>query len=183
MPPGVGAPSRGYFGVVVYRPKYEVNLGTLWRSVNTMGGDFFGTVQPRGSALAGTTHQRVHEDPALGQPSDTTHAEKHVPYLMFDSVEALIRGVPMVDIIGVELNHRASDLPRFVHPQRAVYLLGAEDEGIPDSVLARCNSVVQIPSFASLNVAVAGSIVVYDRVAKAQRAAAGRWKSLAPEGA
>ena len=55
----------------------------------------------------------------------------------------------------------------------AVYLLGAEDAGLPSCVLQECHSVVSLPSerYASYNVASAGAIVMYDRVAK-ERAAA-----------
>ena len=46
-------------------------------------------------------------------------------------------------------------------------LLGAEDHGLSKAALARCQHLVQLPGRASLNVAVAGSIVLYDRHAKA----------------
>lgn len=60
------------------------------------------------------------------------------------------------------------------HPLRALYLLGAEDHGLPPEVLARCHEVVQVPSPSpySLNVAVAGSLVLYDRYRAATAAQA-----------
>ena len=58
-------------------------------------------------------------------------------------------------------------LPRiFVHPERCIYLLGAEDYGLPDKVLSMCQAVVHISTPMCLNVAVDGSIVMYDRKAK-----------------
>ena len=68
-------------------------------------------------------------------------------------------------LIGVELSDDAVPLDRFWHPQNAVYLMGAEDHGLPDSVLEKCHSTIQIPAPRewSMNVAVAGSIVLYDR--------------------
>jgi tRNA G18 (ribose-2'-O)-methylase SpoU len=67
----------------------------------------------------------------------------------------------------VEFDPRARPLDRYVHPERACYLLGAEDTGLPKHVLDRCRDLVQIPATAyCLNVAVAGSIVMYDRAAK-----------------
>jgi tRNA G18 (ribose-2'-O)-methylase SpoU len=59
-------------------------------------------------------------------------------------------------------------LTRFRHPARALYLLGAEDHGLPPEVLERCHYVVQIPTPApwSLNVSVAGSLVMHDRYLK-----------------
>lgn len=50
--------------------------------------------------------------------------------------------------------------------KRAIYLLGAEDTGIPDNILNDCDSIVQLPGNYCLNVAVAGSIVLYDRNSK-----------------
>jgi tRNA G18 (ribose-2'-O)-methylase SpoU len=59
-------------------------------------------------------------------------------------------------------------LPGFEHPDRVVYLLGAEDSGLPKRVLAHCHAVVSIPAVrrASYNVAQAGTIVMYDRFVK-----------------
>jgi tRNA G18 (ribose-2'-O)-methylase SpoU len=59
-------------------------------------------------------------------------------------------------------------LPVVQHPERAVYILGAEDSGVPTDVAQRCNHWASIPTCGtfSLNVAVAGSIVMYDRIAK-----------------
>ena len=72
--------------------------------------------------------------------------------------------------VAVEMG--GTPLDEFVHPSNAVYLLGSEDWGLPASVLQACHSVVSLTSerFASYNVATAGSILMYDRVAK-ERAA------------
>lgn len=61
---------------------------------------------------------------------------------------------------------KARFLPTYIHPNRAIYLLGVEDNGLPDAVLGQCQQVVEIPASTCLNVAVAGSIVMYDRAAK-----------------
>eukprot|EP00966_Prymnesium_polylepis_P085538 1980378-Prymnesium_polylepis.1 len=59
-------------------------------------------------------------------------------------------------------------LDEFEHPDRAVYLLGAEDTGLPKSVVHACHQHVALPAerYESYNVAMAGSIVMYDRIAK-----------------
>jgi tRNA G18 (ribose-2'-O)-methylase SpoU len=79
-----------------------------------------------------------------------------------DLIAHLPHGCPLV---GVELDARSEPLPLFTHPRRALYLLGAEDHGLPPAVLERCHHVVQIPTPQpwSLNVAVAGSIVMAHR--------------------
>jgi tRNA G18 (ribose-2'-O)-methylase SpoU len=68
-------------------------------------------------------------------------------------------------LVAVELHERAETLTTFDHPERALYLLGAENNGLPPEVMERCRRWVQIPTVRpqSLNVAVAGSIVVAHR--------------------
>jgi tRNA G18 (ribose-2'-O)-methylase SpoU len=69
-------------------------------------------------------------------------------------------------LVGVELDDRAEKISEYIHTPRAVYLLGAEDNGLPPEVLDRCHELVQLPGSNSLNVAVAGSIVMHDRISK-----------------
>ena len=59
-------------------------------------------------------------------------------------------------------------LADFVHPERAVYLLGAEDTGLPQAVTQAAAFHVALPTVRdpSFNVAAAGSILMYDRYAK-----------------
>mmetsp|Transcript_14365 Transcript_14365/g.46145 ORF Transcript_14365/g.46145 Transcript_14365/m.46145 type:complete len:86 (+) Transcript_14365:351-608(+) len=56
-------------------------------------------------------------------------------------------------------------LHEFEHPERAVYVLGSEDAGLPPSVVRACHLCVSLEGLraASYNVAVAGSILMYDR--------------------
>jgi tRNA G18 (ribose-2'-O)-methylase SpoU len=142
--------TRGYFGVAVYRPKTTNNVGSLWRSATLFDAAFLGTVASR--------YQR--------QPSDTGKAAHGTPLVHYrdfdDLVEHLPHGCP---IVGVELDPRAVPLTSFVHPERALYLLGAEDDGLPPGVLDMCHYLVQIPTALprSMNVACAGSLVMGHR--------------------
>ena len=67
-------------------------------------------------------------------------------------------------LVGIELVDRAVDLPSFRHPLRAAYVLGPEQGSLSDELLARCEHVVRIPTKFCINVAMAGAIVMYDRV-------------------
>ena len=60
--------------------------------------------------------------------------------------------------MGVELGGQT--LESFVHLKNAIYLLGAEDYGIPDKFLARCDRIVTLPSvrWPSYNVALQRSL-------------------------
>lgn len=151
--------NRGYFGVAVYRPKTPANVGTLWRSATAYGAAFLATVACRYTR----------------QPSDTSKSPLHTPLVHYSDMDDLVDHLPWsCPLIGVELTDTAIPLHRFSHPVRALYLLGAEDNGLPPAVLDRCHQVVQIPSEQprSLNVSVAGSIVIYERFRQYHRAAA-----------
>lgn len=147
-------PHRGYFAVGVYRPKTEANIGTLWRTAHLYGAGFVFTV--------GERYRR--------QSSDTPKTPLHTPLFHFRDMADLHEHLPWsAPLVGVELDPRAVPLTDYRHRERAVYLLGAEDNGLPVDVLDACHDVVQVPSLKpqSLNVAVAGSLVIYDRYAKA----------------
>lgn len=142
---------RGFFAVGVYHPKTEANIGTLWRTAHLFGAQFIFTVGHRY---------------ARRQHTDTTKAQLHTPLFHFDDIESFVRHLPWgCPLVGVEMDERAQMLGDFVHPPRAAYLLGAEDHGLPPVVLDRCHHVVQIesPVDQSMNVAVAGSLLIYDR--------------------
>ena len=46
-------------------------------------------------------------------------------------------------LIAVEMG--GEPLETFEHPKRAVYVLGSEDNGIPDSMLRMCHARVTLP--------------------------------------
>lgn len=149
---------RGYFGVGIYHGKHEVNLGTLWRSAYLYDASFIFTV--------GRRYRR--------QASDTPNTANHVPLFEFESVDDLHAHLPYgCPLVAVELDPRSVSLNDFHHPERAAYLLGAEDHGLPVSVLDRAHHIVQIDTVRpqSHNVAVAGSLVLHDRhVSRARQA-------------
>jgi tRNA G18 (ribose-2'-O)-methylase SpoU len=75
-------------------------------------------------------------------------------------------------LVAVELDARAVNLFEAEYPDRPCFLLGAERGGIPAELVASAETVVQIPQWGlvpSLNLAVAGSIVVYDYLSKLHR--------------
>ena len=141
---------RGFFAVGVYHPKTESNVGSLWRTAHLYGAAFLFTIGRR------------YEH----QASDTTKARFTVPLLHFADIDDAIAHLPhSTPLIGVELDPRAHLLGSFQHPQRGAYLLGAEDHGLPVSVMDRCHSLVEIESVEpwSNNVATAGGILLWHR--------------------
>lgn len=143
---------RGYFGIGIYQPKTTENMGTLWRSAFLFGADFIFTV--------GARYKK--------QPSDTPKAMLHVPLYHYADFDDLIEHLPAASsLVCIEMIEGAKTLKEMSHPERAVYLLGAEDYGIPEE-LTKGYQTVYIPTERpfSMNVAVCGSLVLYDRSIK-----------------
>lgn len=148
--------TRGYFGIGIESGKTPDNIGGLWRSAHAFGAAMIFTVG--------------HRYPARCQPTDTSKAARHIPLLSHANIDAFLATVPEgCELVGVECGQGdPRPLPAFSHPERALYVLGAEDRGLDSALLAACDRLIQIPSQLCLNVATAGSIVLYDRVAKAE---------------
>jgi tRNA G18 (ribose-2'-O)-methylase SpoU len=141
----------GFFGIGIWHSKNALNLGSLWRTADIMGASFVFTIG-----------RRYRE-----QASDTLRSVRRIPLWHFGSVSDLVDHLPhSCPLIGIELDARAKDLSDFVHPDRAAYLLGAEDYGLTQTEMNQCHALVKMPGASSMNVACAGSIVVYDRIAK-----------------
>ena len=163
---------RGYFAIGAEGISKAMNVGSLMRSAHAFGASFLFTVAaayPRGQ----------------GRNSDTSDAEGHVPLYAFPDVAALIlpRGCALV---GVEISDEAIELPSFHHPRCAAYVFGPERGSLSPEMTARCDHLVRIPTRFSLNVGIAGAIVMYDRLASLGRfarrpeRAGGPTEALAP---
>ena len=64
----------------------------------------------------------------------------------------------------MEITNSAIELPSFRHPRQAAYILGAEREGLSPDVQSLCDYVVKIPTRFSVNLGVAGALILYDRL-------------------
>lgn len=142
---------RGYFGIGIYHGKTEANIGTLWRSAAILGADFIFTIGRRYKT----------------QASDTMKTPRHIPLYNYTDYDDFFKHVPYdCPVIAVELADNAVPMEEFDHPERCIYLLGAEDHGLPETILNRCRYTVQLLGNYCMNVATAGSIVMYDRAVK-----------------
>lgn len=140
---------RGYFGIVLYQPKFIVNLRTLVRSFGNCGGAFLCTVGQRYERATG----------------DTQYTIRNVPGFHFPDLSSCLSALPAnALIVRVEVGGSLS-LPMFRHPARAIYVFGGEDRSVPE-IEGAVN--VQIPTQHCLNLSVAASLVMYDRVLKGQ---------------
>ena len=140
---------RGYFGVGVEGVSKPMNLGNLVRIAHAFDASFFFSIAPR-LKLSDAN-------------SDTSNAEGQLPFYSFAHPEDF--RLPLgCRLVGVEITDDAVELPRFHHPTRAAYVFGAERFSLSPQVLKACDFVVKIPTRFSINVGMAGAIVLYDRL-------------------
>jgi tRNA G18 (ribose-2'-O)-methylase SpoU len=140
---------RGYFGVGVDGISKPMNLGNLVRIAHAFDASFFFSIAPR---LKLSDAQ-----------SDTSRAQGALPFYSFASA-ADFRLPLGCRLVGVEITEDAVELPRFRHPSRAAYVFGAERFSLSPEILRACEFVVRIPTRFSVNVGMAGAIVLYDRL-------------------
>ncbi len=142
----------GFFGIGILNNSDEINIGTLWRSAYLLGASFIFTVDKK----------------YKHQGSDVTKSWTRIPLYHYKTFEELKDNLPYsTRLVAVEMGEDAIPLSEYEHPDRVVYLLGNEISGLPPQILEQCQSLVKLPGEYSLNVAVTGSIVMYDRIAKA----------------
>ena len=147
----VPQPRRGFFGIGIEGPKTPENIGIVWRSARIMKADFMFVIGKR----------------YKGVKTDTTKSWRHIPLFEFDTFGHFHAALPKgASLVGIELDVRSVPLTTYQPPQRAVLLLGAEDFGLSKEALEACDEIVQIPGELPLNVAAAGTIVLYDRLLK-----------------
>ena len=95
--------------------------------------------------------------------SDTSNTENSLPTYYFNGVRDL--NLPKgCKLVGIELLDDAEYLPSFKHPRLAAYILGSERYGLSKEILEKCDKIIKVPTKFSLNLALTGGIVLYDRI-------------------
>lgn len=144
------ARSRGYFGLGAEGVSKSANMGALLRTGHAFGASFCFSLGAGWDARA-------------ARSADTADTPGQVPLWRFGTVADMVLPQGCV-LVGVELLDEAVELPSFRHPLNAAYVLGPERSGLSAATVARCKHVVRIPTRFALNLAVAGAIVLYDRL-------------------
>jgi len=126
-----------------------MNLGNLVRSANAFGAAYVFLVN---------AHYTVRQS-----KSDTSRAQYQLPVYDYPN-PAEIRLPRGTALVGVELTDTAIALPSFRHPLNAAYVFGPERGSLSPAMQARCAHIVKIPTRFCINLAVAGALVMYDRV-------------------
>ena len=142
--------TRGYFGIGVEGVSKSANVGALLRTAHAFGAAFCFTLG------AGYDNRAM-------RAADTSDTAGHVPLWRYASLDEM-KLPEGCQLIGIEITEDAAELPSFRHPMNAAYILGPERSSLSPEVLSRCRHVVKIPTRFSLNLSVAGALVLYDRL-------------------
>lgn len=139
---------RGFYGVGLDNPKYEINIGSALRACGVYGANFLAT--------SGTRYKRV--------PTDTMKHYRHLPLFQVENLHDIIPFdcVP----VAVDLIDGAIPLPEYKHPERAFYIFGAEDATLGKRVTDWCRDIIYIPTDGCMNLAATVNVVLYDRLSK-----------------
>ena len=143
-----------YFGIGIYNPKFDKNIGILWRSAYLLGAAYIFILNGK--------HYKYS--------SDTQKTWKQIPCYEWKNLNIPVNA----KLIGVETSKvypKAIDLPDFKHPTFATYILGNESKGLPLEILNQCDACINIPCVKeqSYNVSMAGTLVMYDRYTKEKK--------------
>jgi 23S rRNA (guanosine2251-2'-O)-methyltransferase len=145
------------FSVAAWNISKEHNVGSLIRTAHATAASEV--------ILAGTREWNVEAARTAELYTRIVHLEEETALLEHVRRKAW-------KLVAVELDSRAVSLFDAVYPERPCFLLGAELGGVPEPLLEKAELIVRIPQWGlvpSLNLAVAGSIVIYDFLAKLHR--------------
>jgi len=141
LPEGVDAPT----GLALWQVGDPGNVGTLVRSADALGPAFVAL----SAGCADPTSPKALRASA--------GAVFRVPLARFEEAPR-----PWIALVP----HAGTPLWELELGERATFVVGAEREGVPEEVAARCDARASIPlapEAESLNVAVAGAIALYER--------------------
>jgi len=160
--------------VVLIDPKTPFNVGAAIRACSIFG---VGTLRWTGN--------RIHAHKARGAAGSAYKGKARLPreerlrdYTWVDwrrhNTDDLVSDLYLIDgfvPVCVEVSDNAEYLDEFVHPDKAVYVFGPEDGGVPKGVRTVCHRFVRIRTAnrSPLNLAAAVNVVLHDRYVKQQR--------------
>lgn len=140
--------TRGYAAIGLHDPKTSANVGAIMRAA--------GCYSVAMVAMSGHRFKKWS--------TDTRNKWKHMPLLECENLHDVIPYdcVP----IAVDLLDGAKSLVEFVHPERAFYIFGAEDQTLGKSITSWCKHKIYVPTNGCMNLAAAVNVILYDRLAK-----------------
>jgi tRNA(Leu) C34 or U34 (ribose-2'-O)-methylase TrmL len=134
-------------------PKSPSNVGAVMRAAGCY----------RADAVV-YTGQRY--DRAARFHTDTKNAVNNIPLQQIDDLAML--KIAGRKLICVDLVEGAIALPKFTHPENAVYVFGSEDSSVSQTLVDMADAVVYVPTVGCMNLAASVNVLLYDRLAKNQ---------------
>lgn len=147
------------FAIAAWNISKEHNVGSLVRTAHATAASELVLVGERQWNVEAARTAELYT--SIVQPDDLDGFRSHLARRRWN-------------LVSVELHDRAINLFDADYPERPCFLLGAELGGVPEELIDQSVLVVQIPQWGlvpSLNLAIAGSIVIYDYLSKLHRAA------------
>ncbi|WP_158968786.1 RNA methyltransferase [Paraglaciecola sp. L3A3] len=138
--------------LAISNPKSPQNMGSILRAA--------GCYQVATIRYTGKRYAR-----ASAFSTDTKNAHLNIPVTQ---VAEIIQAEPDKDLVkvGIELVEGATPLPKFKHPDNALYIFGPEDGSLSQEVVNQCDHIVYIPTVGCMNLAATVNVLLYDRLAK-----------------
>lgn len=154
---------KEFVSIGLTNPKSISNVGSVMRAA--------GCYQVDQVLYSGQRYDR-----AAKMSTDTKKATSSIPLINIESLGAATLLEAVADgtkIVCVDLIQGATPLPRFQHPEKALYIFGPEDGTIDQKIVDRADFVVFVPTVGCMNLAASVNVLLYDRLAKSERAEAG----------
>lgn len=145
--------------LVLYNIRSRFNVGAIFRTADAAG--------VKKIYLSGITPAPPHpkiDKVALG-------AEKYVPFEHHKQTVRLLKKLKSqgIQLVALEQSKKSVPYYNFKPKSRMAIILGSEVKGLPNKILNLADKIIEIPMYGrkeSLNVAVAGGIVLFDLIRK-----------------
>ncbi|MEN3238228.1 RNA methyltransferase [Methylobacterium ajmalii] len=148
---------RGFAAVGLHLVRTGYNVGGAMRAAHCYGASLV--------ALSGARCDDIRHQ------TDTPNTWAHMPVLRVDDLR---QALPFDCVpVAIDLVEGAVSLSAYQHPRRAFYVFGPENGTLGKEVLSWCRDRVMVPTRGCMNLAATVNVVLYDRVAKAERFARG----------
>jgi tRNA(Leu) C34 or U34 (ribose-2'-O)-methylase TrmL len=136
------------FGIILYMPKNDFNIGHVLRSAHCFGANFITIIGKRYSYAATDTYNTTNEIPLF------TVSEFHKNIIPHN-----------YEPIVVEITPESESIIQFKHPKQCVYIFGPEDGSIPIEISQKYKNI-HIPTNGCMNLGMCAHVTLYDRMYK-----------------
>ena len=143
-------------------PKSPTNVGAVMRAAGCYAVDavlYTGNRYDRAMKLNTDTKNISASIPLMSVPDLVDHISNNANDFS-DNARSDIK------VVCIDLIEGATPLPNFVHPEKALYIFGPEDNTIKQSIVNQADAVVYVPTIGCMNLAATVNVVLYDRLAK-----------------